>query len=438
MQDLQKAQKLAAVTLEKEQARQAMYYIQRNVRRGSNFRDGQLVWVYRPAKGPGITKFGHRWRGPGPIVEAANYDNYLVQMLESGHELVIHCSFLLSYYYPTHLLEEMAEDMALNLRDEAIAAADEDSEEEGSSGTRIRQEETQIDRRRPTDVSRTPVAAIVDSPVVTRDQYGAERKSESDDEPEGIGGQQEPDGEPEPATANGRWQREHEERRVGHEERDGNIASRARSKIRRAPYRRTEREDAEGREQKSPGALERAKREQYLWDQKVKAALVMAEEVKAANKLREHRGVKRSAADMYDDESSTNSRSLSENSDGPPTKKMKSRVSMSLPIEVVEELIASYLHTYVSPELDLPTPWWSVEGEGTDAVRGVTYWNSKWSAWEIDMTEEDQSDCGSTSKTLSICGAKEDFGSERDDDRGGQRDRSGATTRDSSRTAATD
>ncbi|KAF4147803.1 hypothetical protein GN958_ATG03158 [Phytophthora infestans] len=124
---------------------------------------------------------------------------------------------------------------------------------------------------------------------------------------------------------------------------------------------------------KSPEALERAKREQYLWDQKVKAALAMAEEVKAANKLRENRGVKRSAADMYDDESSTNSRSLSENSDGSPTKKTKSRGSMSLPIEVVEELIAPYLHTHVSPELDLPTPWWNVEGEGTDALRGVTY-----------------------------------------------------------------
>ncbi|KAF4045787.1 hypothetical protein GN244_ATG01760 [Phytophthora infestans] len=146
----------------------------------------------------------------------------------------------------------MAEDMALNLRDEAIAAADENSEKEGSSGTRIRQEETQTDRRRPTDVNRTPVAAIVDSPVETGDPYGAEHKSESDDEPEGVSGQQEPDGEPEPATANGRWQREHEGR-VGHEERDGNVASRTRSKIRRAPYRGTEREDAEGREQEVSG-----------------------------------------------------------------------------------------------------------------------------------------------------------------------------------------
>eukprot|EP00644_Phytophthora_capsici_P006108 jgi/Phyca11/129900/e_gw1.89.101.1 len=82
----------------KKQARQAMYYNQRNVRGGSKFRDGQLVWVYRPAKAPGITKFGHRWRGPGKIVEAAGYGNYLVQMLELGQELVIHCSFLLSYY----------------------------------------------------------------------------------------------------------------------------------------------------------------------------------------------------------------------------------------------------------------------------------------------------------------------------------------------------
>ncbi|KAE8898728.1 hypothetical protein PF003_g17747 [Phytophthora fragariae] len=45
-------------------------------------------------------------------------------MLESGQELVTHCSFLLSYYYPTHLLERMAKDIAADLREEAVAAAD--------------------------------------------------------------------------------------------------------------------------------------------------------------------------------------------------------------------------------------------------------------------------------------------------------------------------
>eukprot|EP00644_Phytophthora_capsici_P011975 jgi/Phyca11/15242/fgenesh1_pg.PHYCAscaffold_12_\ len=51
-------------------------------------------------------------------------------MLETDHELITHCSFLLSYYYPTHLLDEMAKDIALDLREEAVAAADIDSEDD--------------------------------------------------------------------------------------------------------------------------------------------------------------------------------------------------------------------------------------------------------------------------------------------------------------------
>jgi hypothetical protein len=53
-----------------------------------------------------------------------------VQMMESGDELVMHCSFLLRYYYPNNLLEEMAKDIALDLRDKAIAAADVDADNE--------------------------------------------------------------------------------------------------------------------------------------------------------------------------------------------------------------------------------------------------------------------------------------------------------------------
>lgn len=129
MHDLKTAQELAALALQKEQARQAMYYNQRSGRQKTVFKSKQLVWVYKPARGPGITKFGHRWRGPGQIVEAAGYDNYLVKMLESGHELVTHCSFLLPYYYPSNLLDQMARDIALDLREEAVAAADNDQME---------------------------------------------------------------------------------------------------------------------------------------------------------------------------------------------------------------------------------------------------------------------------------------------------------------------
>jgi hypothetical protein len=137
IEDLRMARELAALALQKEQARQAMYYNQRKERDGEEFRVDQLVWVYRPARGPGITKFGHRWRGPAQIIEAAGYDNYKVKMLESGNELVTHCSFLLSYYYPTHLLEKMAEDIADNLREEAVAAADIDPDEEGGESPEI-------------------------------------------------------------------------------------------------------------------------------------------------------------------------------------------------------------------------------------------------------------------------------------------------------------
>ncbi|GMF20069.1 unnamed protein product [Phytophthora fragariaefolia] len=129
IRDLKTARDLAAVALQKEQARQAIYYNMRNERHRVDFREGQLVWVYRPARGLGITKLGHRWRGSAQIVQAAGYDNFKVKMLESEHEIVVHCSFLLPFYHPINLLNHMAKDMALDLREEAIAATDIDEDD---------------------------------------------------------------------------------------------------------------------------------------------------------------------------------------------------------------------------------------------------------------------------------------------------------------------
>lgn len=146
LEDLETARELAALALAKEQARQAMYYNQRKVCTGRDFRPIQLVWVYRHARGPGITKFGHRWRGPAQIIEAAGYDNFRVKMLESGKELVTHCSFLISYYYPTNLLEEMARDIAADLQEKAVAAADADSEDDDGDEPVIAATEAAEDR----------------------------------------------------------------------------------------------------------------------------------------------------------------------------------------------------------------------------------------------------------------------------------------------------
>ncbi|GMF19576.1 unnamed protein product [Phytophthora fragariaefolia] len=56
-------------------------------------------------------------------------------MMESGRELVIHCLFLVPYSYQTNLLEQMANDIALDLREAAVAAADIDPEDDDSMPT---------------------------------------------------------------------------------------------------------------------------------------------------------------------------------------------------------------------------------------------------------------------------------------------------------------
>ncbi|KAE9281963.1 hypothetical protein PF008_g27757 [Phytophthora fragariae] len=140
LRDLETANELAALALQKEQARQAMYYNQRNVRSRSDYRAGQLEWMYRPARGPKITKFGHKWIGPGQVIEQAGYDNYRIKMLESGHELMTHCSFLVPYHYPTNLLEQMAKDIAIDLHEEAVAAGDAEADLEGEGGAGIADE----------------------------------------------------------------------------------------------------------------------------------------------------------------------------------------------------------------------------------------------------------------------------------------------------------
>jgi len=61
-----------------EQARQARYY-DRRVRNKRSFQVGDKVWMYRPPRGRGASKFVHSWMGPLKIDEPAGFDNYLVE-----------------------------------------------------------------------------------------------------------------------------------------------------------------------------------------------------------------------------------------------------------------------------------------------------------------------------------------------------------------------
>lgn len=243
--DLKTAQQLAAVALQKEQARQAMYYNRRNAKKHAPFRTNQLVWVYRPARGKNITKFAHRWRGPGQVVTAAGYDNYLVKMLESGRELITHCSFLVPFYYPTHLLDQMAEDIAVDLRDEAIAAADTDSEGEESAeneGFSPAEEQAEVAVPAKLDATEgTSDAAVGTTTTPTRTEDGRKRRRTAERRVSAEGEAKTEDDEvPEPIRElRIRKRPTRLKQRPGVEELD-HIASRTRARLRQAPYRSTD------------------------------------------------------------------------------------------------------------------------------------------------------------------------------------------------------
>ncbi|KAE8985265.1 hypothetical protein PR001_g22938 [Phytophthora rubi] len=110
----------------KEQERQARYY-NRRTRQARTFNSGDRVWIYNPPRGAKATKFVHRWMGPARIIEAAGYDNFLLQREDKSGapEVVIaHVSFLASYHYPTSLLEQAAKDIDAQLEYEAQGGED--------------------------------------------------------------------------------------------------------------------------------------------------------------------------------------------------------------------------------------------------------------------------------------------------------------------------
>lgn len=117
---LKHSRKCAEVARRKEQSRQAKYY-NRHCRQQRVFKPGDRVWMLNPPRGPKATKFVHLWMGPLRIVEDAGYDNFLLEREDKVGEperIIAHVSFLLSYHYPTPLLERAAADIAEPLEDE--------------------------------------------------------------------------------------------------------------------------------------------------------------------------------------------------------------------------------------------------------------------------------------------------------------------------------
>ncbi|POM71239.1 Hypothetical protein PHPALM_12208 [Phytophthora palmivora] len=82
---------------------------------GENF-----VSLYNPPRGRTATKFVHQWMGPMKIVEPAGYENYILQREDKTgcpDSVIAHVSFLVSYYYPELLPNQVAADIDEQLRD---------------------------------------------------------------------------------------------------------------------------------------------------------------------------------------------------------------------------------------------------------------------------------------------------------------------------------
>ncbi|GMF52802.1 unnamed protein product [Phytophthora fragariaefolia] len=463
MQDLKTARELAAVALQKEQARQAIYYNQRNVRQRAEFRTGQLVWIYRPARGPGITKLGHRWRGPGQIVEAAGYDNYLVKMLESDQEVVTYCSFLLPYYYPTHLLEEMERDIAVDLREEAIAAADLDPEDEidAPQVDGAAEISSSVPENNSAAADENGASAADANGAAAADENGAAAVDENDaavPDTTGVVHNQQPSQEAEtpnavsdvtPKRRRGRPKKNvpaaaaiADERAAGSLTADERPSKRRRTRIiaavpEDAVARRTRtrmQRDSQTRigssnsrdaaRSGSSTEMEADESNPINAEGRVQAADAEAAATRRPNSIEvsqppsdrpedaaQTTGIVPTAAEAGNEtsiqpieqqptEQSTAEQQRAEHPAAAAEEEAQIYVFAS---RVGEELIASYPRGRDLIAYAQMKPWWSVEGEGTELVLGDTYWSLSLSVWVVDLTNLPD-DCGSTSTITSSCG----------------------------------
>ncbi|OWZ10181.1 LOW QUALITY PROTEIN: hypothetical protein PHMEG_00017007 [Phytophthora megakarya] len=116
-----------------EQARQAKYY-NRRVRTKSEFKIGGTVWMYRPPRGAQATKFVHSWIDPLKIVDAAGYENFLVERVDVSEDCgeseryIAHVSFWIHYNQPYDLLRRSAHDLNQQLAFENAAGTTSDGE----------------------------------------------------------------------------------------------------------------------------------------------------------------------------------------------------------------------------------------------------------------------------------------------------------------------
>ncbi|RHX98201.1 hypothetical protein DYB36_010305, partial [Aphanomyces astaci] len=103
----------AKAALEKSQRAMAVQF-NKKVKYKFYLRKGLYVWIWYPAKGKGLSKLRHRWRGPARLEADAGFDNWKVMCAWNGQPRIIHSSSCVPYFSDDQILSTMVQDIEVD------------------------------------------------------------------------------------------------------------------------------------------------------------------------------------------------------------------------------------------------------------------------------------------------------------------------------------
>lgn len=89
------------------------------------------MWVNKVPRGPRIIKFRHWWRGSAVMLQAAAFDNYEVQYVDSRENEIVHCSALVPYHADDAVLQAHAQDLESSWNEDEIGTTTEAEPDQG-------------------------------------------------------------------------------------------------------------------------------------------------------------------------------------------------------------------------------------------------------------------------------------------------------------------
>ncbi|RHZ33526.1 hypothetical protein DYB31_010333 [Aphanomyces astaci] len=120
--------KIVVAQAQSDRSQQAMAtQYNKKVKHKFKLRKGLYVWIWYPAKGKGLSKLKHRWRGPARLVADVGFDNWKVVCAWNGQPRIVHSSACVPYFADDQVRAKMVEDIVVDatVDDDPWEASDE-------------------------------------------------------------------------------------------------------------------------------------------------------------------------------------------------------------------------------------------------------------------------------------------------------------------------